>query len=324
MHSSIKNIIHYNYSNLSNCSINIGYGINDKFSRCTAASIISFCQNNPNKKIHFHIISLDLSIDSKIRLKTLAKEKHIYITIYEANPYFFANLPVKINLPIPAYFRFILPLILKEYKKIFYIDADILCLKNAEDFFNIKLDNYIIAAIPDDRIFNSRNSALNLTDHTYFNSGVLIINVQKWLALNITEKLLSILQKTPHLFIYPDQDALNIILTKNIKYIEQKFNYAINKNMSSNSDVVLLHYVHKPKPWELIFPTSSYINKYNKDFYNYYEALTPFKNLPLLEPITYKEMHHYSKYLYSKKYYIKSLKYFLLYVNKKIKSKLKY
>ena len=58
MHLSSNSIIkttHYNYSKIFSNPINIGYGIDDNFARCTATSIFSFYKNNPIKILFSYI-----------------------------------------------------------------------------------------------------------------------------------------------------------------------------------------------------------------------------------------------------------------------------
>lgn len=69
-----------------------------------------------------------------------------------------------------------------------------------------------------------RNKTLNLQNHIYFNAGMLIINIDKWNNFNTFAKVLQAIQNEPQKFRYLDQDALNLILTKHIQYLDTKFN----------------------------------------------------------------------------------------------------
>lgn len=131
--------------------INIGYGIDNNFSRCVATSIVSFIYNNPEKHFVFHIVGADLSKNSISKLKILAEKFSTNIIIYEVNTICLKKLPTNIYSPISTYFRFILPFILVDVDKLFYIDADVICINKATNLFSIQLkqEGYIIAAVPD-------------------------------------------------------------------------------------------------------------------------------------------------------------------------------
>ena len=310
----IQNIVSYNYCSNPSNYINIGYGIDNNYARCCASSIASFCLNNPTKNFNFHIMAKKLSTNNKDRFKQLAQLYSININIYKINIDTLANLPTQIHLPIATYFRFILPLVLDNIDKLFYIDADIICLKNADELFNTNLNDNIIGAVPDLPWMNTkRNKALNLRNHIYFNAGMLIINIAKWNNFNTFAKILQAIQNEPQKFRYLDQDALNLILTNHIQYLDTKFN-CIDINSTEQKNIILLHFAAHPKPWNIAFSISKLCNKFNKNLYQYYENKTPWKNFPLEQPKNYKEMKKYSHILYQKQKYFSSLKWYLKYI----------
>ena len=310
----IKNKLLYSFSNKKNFSnIHIGYGIDNNYARCCASSIASFCFNNPTKNFNFHIMTNDLSTINKKQFEQLAQLYSVNIYIYEINIDTLAKLPTQTHLPIATYFRFILPLILDNVDKLFYIDADIICLQNADDLFSINLKDNIIGAVPDLPWMNTkRNKALNLQNHIYFNAGMLIINITKWNKFNTFTKVLQAIQNEPQKFRYLDQDALNLILTNHIQYLDTKFN-CIDINNIDKKNIILLHFAAHPKPWNIAFPISKVCNEFNKNLYQYYENKTPWKNLPLELPKNYKEIKIYAKALKYNKQYLKAVKQYLFY-----------
>lgn len=256
----------------------------------------------------------DLSTTNKKQFEQLAQLYSVNIYIYEINIDTLAKLPTQTHLPIATYFRFILPLILDNVDKLFYIDADIICLQNADDLFNINLNNNIIGAVPDLPWMNKkRNKTLNLQNHIYFNAGMLIINIDKWNNFNTFAKVLQAIQNEPQKFRYLDQDALNLILTKHIQYLDTKFN-CIDINNIDKKNIILLHFAAHPKPWNIAFPISKVCNEFNKNLYQYYENKTPWKNLPLELPKNYKEIKIYAKALKYNKQYLKAVKQHLNYL----------
>lgn len=130
--NTLKSKTKYEYLiSQTHSNIHIGYGIDNNYARCCASSIASFCFNNPTKNFNFHIMTNDLSTTNKKQFEQLAQLYSVNIYIYEINIDTLAKLPTQTHLPIATYFRFILPLILDNVDKLFYIDADIICLQNA-------------------------------------------------------------------------------------------------------------------------------------------------------------------------------------------------
>ena len=321
LENCIKDITYYKYNEEMKNTINIGYGIDDNYARCMATSIVSFCVNNMDKNFTFHVMAYNFSNKTKINLKILAQNYHINIYIYEIDPlYLKEKLPTRKYLPIATYFRFILPIIIKNIDKIFYIDADIICLKNAQELFDIPIDNYIIGAVSDIKRMNvERNLALGLKEHVYFNAGVLAINIKKWNSFNTYSKVINCLIRNPEKFSFLDQDALNFVLTKRIKYLSNKFNCIDLNTIDNKKDIVLLHFAANPKPWHLAWSVNPQCNDFNAMLYQKYESLTPYKNECLILPRDYKEIEYYSKNLRKKGFYRKSFEWYIKYIVAKLK-----
>lgn len=286
----IKNKINYDYLIEKNNCRHISYGIDNNYARCMATSIASICINNKEYNFIFHIVGCNLSDITKRKIELLAKQYCIEINIYEIDSDFFKNLPIRDHIPVSTYFRLILPLLLKNVDILYYIDADIVCLKNANEFFEINLENNIIGAIPDlGKTANKRITALDLKKHIYFNAGVLIINVKKWNAFDVLEKCLDKLNENPKKFLYQDQDALNLILTQKIKYLDKKFNCMYLYDMEF-SDIILLHFVSQPKPWNKMWNLNLMNNDFTKNIYSFYENQTEWRDEPLLNKNTVKNI----------------------------------
>lgn len=286
----VKNIIEYRYLHDTLNIINIAYGIDDNYARCMATSIASFCMNNNNKNFCFYIIATNLSNETKKNLNVLAKNLNIDVVIYEIDNKFFKDMPTVHVVSLAAYFRILLPIIVYNVDVLFYIDADIICLKDASEFFDIKLKENIIAAIPDNEKMNrKRNDSLKLKNHVYFNSGVLIIDVKKWNKNKISNRIVTVINKYKDVIKYEDQDALNMVLSKKVRYISKKFN-CINLKDIDVREIVLLHFANHPKPWNRFWFLNVINNEFTKNLYSKYEEITPWKNCPLENKANLKNM----------------------------------
>ncbi len=138
------------------------------------------------------------------------------------------------RLATPTYYRFCIPFILGDKKKVIYLDSDLLVRKDLSDFFNIDItDNYLAAVTDcsfnpkDGRKFQINDKEVRLTK--YFNSGVLLLNCEKIREDNLKDafsRLLDYHKKRPFNFL--DQDILNIACNNNVKIVSPKFNFVIN------------------------------------------------------------------------------------------------
>lgn len=313
LEEAIKNITSYNYlpKHIDEKDIiNIGYGIDDGYCRCMASSIVSFCINNKNRNFCFHIIGSNISDINKEKIEKLAQEYNIDIIIYDIDVTYLKNMPdFKLShFSSAIFYRIILPLIIKDKKYIIYIDADILCLNSVDELFDLDLKDNIAGVVSDlDYMTEWRCPLLNLKNHIYFNSGMLKININLWNQENISSKLIELLKGNQEKFTYPDQDALNILLTQKVKYLNKRYNN-INLPGTDPSKIGLIHFTGCPKPWSSIWHFSQPKESLVADIYDFYEQKTPWANMPLEPPTKYEEMRGYVKTLLYKKHFFSAIK----------------
>lgn len=303
------------YQNEMKC--HIGFGIDDGYARCLGAAIASICVHNKNSLLVFHIMASKLSADTISRLEKLAGTFKFELNLYEIDEKVFHSLPTQVHLPIPTYFRFLLPLLVKDVDRVLYMDADMVCQASLETLFQMDLQNKIIAAVPDlKKLGDKRNAVLGLENHIYFNAGLILIDINQWNAYNVADKVMSALTTDPKKFRYLDQDALNLVLVGQIYYLEQKYN-RMNVPGAKWEDTVVIHFAAHPKPWMIAWPLASIVDTKIKDCYKTYEAMTPWENTPLALPKSYKEMKIYSRCLRQQGAHLKSLYWYLQYIIKK-------
>ncbi|WP_342135316.1 glycosyltransferase [Providencia rettgeri] len=98
---------------------------------------------------------------------------------------------------------------------------------------------------------------------TYFNSGVMFVNLKKWHEKRVTQQCFELLsaENAKQRFKYPDQDVLNLILRNDLILLNQKFNtvYTLKNELYDRThqkyqtiitpETVLIHYTGVSKPW---------------------------------------------------------------------------
>lgn len=238
----------------------------------TAVAIQSIKETNKFKKT-IYVISPSLEKNTKELLNSLKDENtNIQVIIYNKQVdgrFKIENLHVSPT----ALIKFDLPEIFKEKDKILYLDSDILVKKDLRDLYNIDLANEYAAVVKDYKPLTYKPSQLiklNLTHKAYFNSGVMLLNLDKLRKDNIREKLYYYRKNGINYFM--DQDALNVVFKENVKYIDLKYNVisstigAFNKkelesyyhlnNIDSKNDIynqaIIIHLTTKYKPWKYV------------------------------------------------------------------------
>ncbi|WP_425058567.1 glycosyltransferase family 8 protein [Sporomusa carbonis] len=301
--------------------IHIGYGIDENYVRCMGASIASICFNNRRDNLVFHVLANGLKKDSMTKLNQLANDFNVNIHVYAINNRTFKHLPVQAHFPASIYYRFILPAILT-VPKILYLDADIICLGEIQSLPSVDMQANVVAAVPDlESLASKRNHILGLKQHTYFNSGVLLIDIQNWNNHYVAKKALALLEQEPKKFRYPDQDVLNVVLTGKVKYLGKEWNRINTPDMVDNG-IILLHFAAHPKPWSIAWGKSDLCNDFTRNIYSKYENLSPWKNSKPTEPQNYKEMKYYAQCLLKAGDYKEGFYWYGRYLKTKMKTKL--
>lgn len=170
-----------------------------------------------------------------------------------------------------CYFRLAAPIVLKNYDKILFTDIDLIAMNDIANIFKFNLRGNTIAACiePIYKIFyySGRSIAgINIkeyTDHVlqikpenYYNTGVLLIDVKKYLNENAFEKMLKLISQ--HKFVYQEQCALNRFYRRKITTLPIEWNYELDPNVLDNpdlakniNDVNICHYLGRYKPWDV-------------------------------------------------------------------------
>ena len=112
-----------------------------------------------------------------------------------------------------TYYRLLISEILpQDVEKVIYLDCDIIINKSIQKLWEIDLNEYALAAVPQ---IGSGYEAERLgypIQYGYFNAGVNVINMEYWRHNNIANKLVEYLVTNHNRIKYHDQDVLNAVL----------------------------------------------------------------------------------------------------------------
>lgn len=262
--------------------------------------IHSLCVNNEREKLHFHIIIDDSVTDQqKDELRTVVSVaddiKFYLVDIENIRQY----LVVKVeNFPVPIYYRLLMAKILPDpIHTVLYLDADIIVRHDLTELWNTPLDNVSVAAIPNQSDCGQYWDRLDYPKEIgYFNSGVLLLNLDYIRSNNLTDVFINYIKDNPQRLLCPDQDVLNYVLKDckimlPVRYNSQEGFYreppekTIGDKQTFESDIsdpYIVHYT-KEKPW------MANCSHPLKNLYYYYKADTIWANNSFMEHFKYKK-----------------------------------
>lgn len=255
----------------------------------TGVMLTSLFENNKGENICVHVLDGGLADESKSQLNDIANKYSQHIVYYKINDELFKDFPIdNANQAchihsMATYYRLYMSKILPEnIDKIIYLDGDLLVLDSLKSLWDMNLDGYALAAVPDP--FNNRvdhyNSLRYPMELGYFNAGVLLVNLRYWRDNNVLVDFLDLIKEHPERLTSHDQDVLNYTfrnkkLTLPLKYnmmpeylYRKEFNnmlWSFEEEISEGQkNPVIVHFTFVPKPWFKDCP-----NPYRKVFLEY-------------------------------------------------------
>ena len=188
----------------------------------TAVAMTSAIQNKaPHNIYHFYLLINEVAPDNLSRLEQLHRQD-VKIDFIKVDASKYKKINVKTHVPQSAALKFDIPNIIKA-DKCLYIDGDIIVCKDLEQLYSIDLGNHMVGAVRDmgGELGQKFNIAVGCTK--YFNSGVLLLNLDKMRDANCTEQLIKAKMEHPQ-WKCMDQDAFNFVLSFTTKWLDVKYN----------------------------------------------------------------------------------------------------
>lgn len=300
-------------------SLNIVLAINDQYIGQASALIMSIHKNSKkDSSIKINILHSTVTKQHQDIMKDMVKNMD---NISELNFVDISNIVTndildkymyKVDswnyISPESFYRLFIPNIFPQYDKVLYLDSDVIVCEDLTELYNINIDNVYVGAVSELRSFfnlvltidNTKFEMedylvkkLNILNKSYFNAGILLLNLDKMRMDNIQEKALNFLfTKGP--FVFQDQCVLNSVFTNKVKFIDKKYN-VYYKQLLFNATVTIIHFTGSMKPWN-----SCKQNKWFEQYWKYFK-LTPFYNEKQ------EKLYLQFKSDYSKKKFIKIL-----------------
>jgi lipopolysaccharide biosynthesis glycosyltransferase len=165
------------------------------------------------------------------------------------------------------YARLLIPELLDDHDRVLYLDADITITGPLDELFATDLQQQPFSAVRDIELTRQRDSSRQgvAFDATYFNSGVLLIDIGRWKSLRITERVFQHARDYHQTFYLSDQSALNAVLLRNYREIDQKWNFLKFHEHDAVADVHVVHHTLYEKPWRSARVAFVDVYKFHRD-----------------------------------------------------------
>ena len=276
----------------------------------TGVMMYSVCVNNQDTEIMFHLV-VDESVtdaDQNDLKRTVESFKGKQVAFYNVDSRNYQEMPALVKgyrITQSAYYRLFLTKILPaNLDKVLYLDGDIIVRHSLLPLWNTDLNDFALAAVIDyeEDTMSFYERLKYPRRYSYFNSGVLLINLRYWRSHNVVKVFNSYIEEHRSDIVYHDQDVLNAVFHNNKILLPIKYNtsngfckrqkkYDCQKYeeevLETRKDPVILHFT-ETKPWKY----SRYPHPLERSFFKY-QSQTCWKDRPKTDqrPLLLKWRH---------------------------------
>lgn len=207
----------------------IVYATDDNFAEILGVSLVSLYENSKDvDDLAVYVLDSGISQENLDKLKSLPSKYNRSNLVFIQATDISKELSMNVNLDrgsLSQYARlFVSSVLPSELERVLYLDCDIIINKSISELWNLDLKGNTIAALKDAFSKQYRKN-IDLKPHDImFNSGVMLIDLNKWRENSIEQKLLNFIKKKHGKIQQGDQGALNAILSRETFCLEPRFN----------------------------------------------------------------------------------------------------
>ena len=257
-------------------------------------TIFSICYHNKQHEVYFHVFSEGVTYDRKKRIREMVEAQRQNVIFYDVDSSLLDCVPVVNRFRLSIYYRLLMTRLLpSSLHRVLYLDSDIIVRGDLAEIWSEDIDGFALGAVLDQNCDDIRNYSRNDLEPLsgYFNSGVLLVNLDYWRSHNIGDKCIEYVYKHSTEIEYPDQDALNVVTFRKWKAMPFAFNTQsfmyykeneiiarlgyVRQMVSASMNPLVMHFTDARKPWMegCLHP---FVNEYLK-----YKNLSPWQQTPL-------------------------------------------
>lgn len=210
--------------------LNILYQSNDYYAPITGVSMTSLMENNKDiDEINIFVLDDNISVNNKSKMSVVCKKHKRTISFINTDKILktlkdLGVAPFKNT--YTTYFKlFALNDLPVKNGRILQLDGDTVINGSLKELCDYDLEGNIIAATYDCTM-NSYKEMIDipLTDK-YYNCGVLLVDQKAWIKNKCQDKIVKHLKTVRKGYYTVDQDIINVLFRKNIKYLSLTYNF---------------------------------------------------------------------------------------------------
>ena len=240
--------------------VHLLFALDDNYVPYYLVTLKSIVDNSSNKYTYdITIITEGLTLANRKKIKNVTQRKNFVFHFFDISP-LMGSLSVKLDLrdyyTLTIYYRLFFPTLFPLKKKALYLDCDIAVQSDVAELFFTELGDNLLGAVQDasvqlyDEFGIYVNKVLRLEKEKYFNSGILLMNLEGLRNFKLEKKVRALIRKVRYI-VAPDQDILNLLCKDKITYLDPRYNVMPLPGVKKIEDPFIIHYNLMFKPWNL-------------------------------------------------------------------------
>lgn len=243
-------------------AVNVFFASDDNYIPYLEVSLASLFENcDKDTEYDVHILTSGISRGG-VREVRRTVGKNIKIIVDDVTEYI---EPVKEALGVrlrdyysdSIYFRLFIASMYPELHRAVYLDSDIVLLDDVAKLLYTDLEGAVLGVVTDESVISTPVFCDYVTSYIgmkraedYFNSGVLVMDLDAFREEKILDKFLLLLREYNFPTVAPDQDYLNFLTAGRVKFLGAGWNkHAIPGRDIDKDELHLVHFNMFNKPW---------------------------------------------------------------------------
>lgn len=251
-------------------TIPVIFSTNDKYVPYLGVALLSLIENlSSDCECRIYILYREMSEYHIFRLEEMSTD-HVFIQCVDVSEqlkdknYYGGPVEATKHISEETFYRLLIPEVLPQYKKILYLDCDLIILGDAAKLYETDLQGNIFGAVYSVEHWNQKRTGTvpNADPQEWFNAGVLLIDMERFQAEGCLEQCKELMSR--QVFDVVDQDVLRIVGYGKTLYLPYEWNVMwhhlqsdINGLKEYNREIYLevvrhpeiVHYTSGLKPW---------------------------------------------------------------------------
>jgi lipopolysaccharide biosynthesis glycosyltransferase len=247
--------------------VDVAVAADRSYVRHAGVMLRSLLQQHPRQRFAIHFLhGGEIPGDELARLGDVIRTAGATLNNLAIPPAFRDRLAPHPRFGAAAWYRLLLPDLLPQLSRVLYLDSDLVINEPVDRLWLDSLGNASVGAVTNALYPHQSRSwlaELQVPPDRYFNSGVLVMNLERLRTLGWVERCVTFIEKAQALLLYPDQDVLNALLWRERMTLPPRYNaqitlfdlpdrllpYPPDESQIARRNPAIVHFIGPVKPW---------------------------------------------------------------------------